>query len=147
MDSPSDILSRHPLDSTYRRRTHEEWAREVEEHEAWVADMKTEREEWYTDRSARQEQDRIDDIERRRAMKAEQDKWDEARRRRQEQDRIDEEERERKREKASERARTAEGRDRMARLRAPGVRGVQDGGLHGNALGTSRWDLTRLRSV
>ena len=85
-----------PLDSAYRKRTRKKWASEVEEHEAWVADMKDEQNAWYADRSARQEQDRIDDRERRRAMKAEQDIWDEARRRRQEQDRLDEEERERK---------------------------------------------------
>ena len=91
-----------PLDSAYRKRTRKKWASEVEEHEAWVADMKDEQNAWYADRSARQEQDRINDRERRRAMKAEQDIWDEARRRRQEQDRLDEEERERKKRKASE---------------------------------------------
>lgn len=127
-----------PLDSFSRQHTRAAWAREVKYHEAvqerwetWVANMKVEQRTWYADRTARQEQDRldnierrramkaeqdtwdtdrrrrqeqdrIDDIEHRRAMKAEQDKWDEARRRRQEQDRLDEEERARKKRKARE---------------------------------------------
>ncbi|KJA18693.1 hypothetical protein HYPSUDRAFT_205211 [Hypholoma sublateritium FD-334 SS-4] len=109
-----------PLDSFFRQHTRAAWAREVKNHdavqerwEAWIANMEVEKRTWNADRSARQEQDHLDDIERRRTMKAEQDRWDADRRRRQEQDRIDnrarqeqdrleEEERARKERKARE---------------------------------------------